>query len=283
VTDRQFGDSTPENGSPEEISSGAPSSELVPYRPTPAIRAELVALLQADQSRLGEVYRGLERGLNPVQIAGELQVATPNFVYNYGAIVKSLVDGELPTGPTLALQAARRYRAILRASRLSNATRQYLETKLRELERRADDPAARVEEVQRAKEQTEEAEASNEVGIYVYALPHYLRYPFDPESGRTLMKIGRSDSDVIIRFRQQTRTTALPEEPVLLRIYRTEAGPAVEANFHRLLQAADHHRSVARTAGREWFVTSTRFLDEVARVLALTVVVVNEADVGDDD
>ncbi len=48
----------------------------------------------------------------------------------------------------------------------------------------------------------------------------------------------------------------------------------------RLLEAADHTRSVARTAGREWFVTSTRFLDEVARVMRLPVVVVNEAEVG---
>ena len=102
----------------------------------------------------------------------------------------------------------------------------------------------------------------------MYALPHYLRYPFDTATGRTLMKVGRSDSDVIVRFRNQTRTTALPEEPILLRIYRTEPGvnQAVESSFHRLLEAANHDRSVARTAGREWFVTSTRFLDEVARV-----------------
>lgn len=140
-------------------------------------------------------------------------------------------------------------------------------------------------EVKRAQEQTEEAESRNDVGIYVYALPHYLRYPFDAATGRTLMKVGRSDADVILRFRNQTRTTALPEEPILLRIYRTEQGAnaAVESSFHRLLEAADHDRSVARTAGREWFVTSTRFLDEVARVHKLPVVIVNDADVTDSE
>ena len=97
------------------------------------------------------------------------------------------------------------------------------------------------------------------------------------------MKVGRSDSDVITRFRAQTRTTALPEEPILLRIYQTGASASVETDFHRLLEAADHQRSVARTAGREWFVTSTRFLDEVARVLHLPVIVVNEAEITDDD
>jgi hypothetical protein len=122
-------------------------------------------------------------------------------------------------------------------------------------------------------------------GSTVLALPHYLRYPFDPDTGRTLMKVGKSDSDVIVRFRNQTRTTALPEEPILLRIYRTEAqdGARVENSFHRLLEAADHNRSVARTAGREWFVTSTRFLDEVANVLRLPAVVVNNSTVEDDE
>jgi hypothetical protein len=80
-------------------------------------------------------------------------------------------------------------------------------------------------------------------------------------------------------------TTALPEEPILLRIYRTDgaANAQTERDFHRLLEAADHSRSVARSAGREWFVTSTRFLDEVARVLKLPVVVVNDAADVDDD
>ncbi len=267
----------------------APAEEepqgLSSTRPPLDVRAELVAFLQADQSRLGEVFRARERGLNATAIAAELQVATSNFVYNYERITDSLLEGRVPTSPTIALQAARRYRAVLKRSgaQLAQRTREYLERNLDELERRANDQAARVEEVQRAKEQTEEAEARNEVGIYVYALPHYLRYPFDPETGRTLIKVGRSDSDVIIRFRQQTRTTALPEEPILLRIYQTGASASVESDFHRLLEAADHHRSVTRAAGREWFVTSTRFLDEVARVLHLPVLIVNEVEVTDDD
>ena len=76
-----------------------------------------------------------------------------------------------------------------------------------------------------------------------------------------------------------------PEEPILLRIYSTEgvATTAVENNFHRLLEAADHFRSVTRSAGREWFLTSTKFLDEIARVLKLRVQVVNDVEVADVD
>ena len=253
--------------------------DVGPVQPTDDVRAELAVLLEADESRLGEVYRGLRRGLDAGTIADELGVATSNFVWNYERLVRALLDGDLPKAPTVALGAARKLRAILKSSHLSGAARSYLETNLQELERRANDDTARAVEVQLAQEQTQVAEARNEVGIYVYALPHYLRYPFEPDSGRTLMKVGRSDSDIIARFRSQTRTTALPEEPILLRIYRTggAASAPVENNFHRLLEAADHSRSVARSAGREWFLTTTRFLDEIARVLKLSVEVVNDS------
>ena len=144
---------------------------------------------------------------------------------------------------------------------------------------------ARTLEDRVAKELTEKAEERNEVGIYVYALPHYLRYPYDPESGRTLLKVGRSDSDVIVRFRNQIRITALPEEPILLRIYGTgvSSNASIETDFHRLLESADHFRSVARSVGKEWFLTTTRFLDEIARVLKLRVVVVNDGGLSGDD
>jgi hypothetical protein len=55
----------------------------------------------------------------------------------------------------------------------------------------------------------------------------------------------------------------------------------VERTFHRLLEAADHDRSQARTGGTEWFLTSVRFLDEIANTLRLKVREV--IDVGDVD
>jgi hypothetical protein len=237
-----------------------------------------------DESRLGQIYRCLEEGLDAEAIAEKFEVGYPSFVWNYRRLIRALVDGDLPTAPTVALAAARKFRSILKSASLSPATRAYLGANLEELERRANDADRRDAEVQRAQVQTQQAEARNEVGIYVYALPHYLRYPFEPDSGRTLLKVGRSDSDVIVRFRNQTRTTALPEEPILLRIYRTPgaATAPTENKFHRLLEAADHSRSVARSAGREWFLTSTRFLDEIASLLGLPVDIVNDNEVIDD-
>jgi hypothetical protein len=258
---------------------------LGPIRPSDTVQAEMVALLEADKSQLGEVYRRVQQGMAADAIAAELGVASTGFVWRQKRIARALVEGNLPTAPTVALRAARRFRSILKSETVSDDARTYLQTNLDELERRANDEDARARETEFAKEQTQQAESRDEPGIYVYALPHYLRYPFEPGSGRTLLKVGRSDSDVIKRFNSQTRTTALPEEPVLLRIYRiNETSTArAESDFHRLLESADHSRNVARSAGREWFVTSTRFLDEIARVMRLPIVVVNEAvDFADD-
>lgn len=246
------------------------------------VRAEIEAYLEEDPSRLGEVHRGLKRGLSADEIAAELGVSTANFVWNYSRLIEALVEGDLPTAPTVALTAARRFRALLKLGRWSPAAREELVARLAELENRAEDEGARAAEDLTAKELTEEAESRNEVGIYVYALPHYIRYPFEPKSGRTLMKVGRSDSDVIQRFKNQTRTTALPEEPVLLRIYATQDAATAERKFHSTLEAADHDRSVARTAGKEWFVTSTKFLDALASLMDLPVQVINSSDVVED-
>ncbi len=242
-----------------------------------AERAEIERYLEKDGTRLGDVYRGLLRGLEPEAIAAEAGVDTSNFVWNYSRIIEALLQRKLPQAPTVALQSARRYRTILRAE-WSPAVRQRLTDDLETLERRAADVEALVKEAVTAQEQTARAEETATTGIYVYSLPHYLRYPFDPDTGRTLMKVGRSDRDVIQRMRDQSRTTALPEEPVLLRIYPTgEVDTAeTESRIHSTLRAFDHGRTVERVAGREWFLTTTRALDAVADLIGLPSIVVND-------
>lgn len=270
----------------EESTSGddEPRGELGPVRPSAEVRDEIIEFIRRDESRIGQIFLALEEGLSADEIAAKFGLSTSNFVWNYSRAIRAFTEGDLATAPTLALGQARTFRRYIKEHEWSPAAHRYLERNLAELERRAIDETARTVEVEQAKAQTERAESENAPGVYVYALPHYLRYPYD-KSGRTLMKVGRSDSDVIQRFRNQTRTTALPEEPILLRIYKTDqqASGSAEDRFHRLLEAADHNRSVARTAGREWFVTSTRFLDEVARTLSLKIEVVNESEISDDE
>lgn len=239
--------------------------------------AEIERFLEMDESRLGDVYRGRERGLSAEEIAAELDVKTSNFVWNYSQILDALLKRDLPTAPSVATQVARRFRALLKRE-WSDSVRLRLQEDLEKVERLATDVEALAKETETARNRTAEAEAAAETGIYVYALPHYLRYPFDPESGRTLLKVGRSDRDVMQRIRDQTRTTALPEEPVLLRVYPTgdQETADVEGRIHRTLRAFDHDRAVERMAGREWFLTTTQALDAVADLLGLTPIVVND-------
>jgi FAD synthase len=63
-----------------------------------AVRAELVQMLEADGTRLGEVYRLTQRGLDGPAIAAELGVPTANFVVNNRTIARANLDGKLPSG-----------------------------------------------------------------------------------------------------------------------------------------------------------------------------------------
>lgn len=230
-------------------------------------------LLLTDATLLGEVYRRTQAGESPEQIRVARGASRPNFVWNYLRTIRALLDRDLPNAPTVARGTAATYRSLLNRSELSAGTRKQLEADLRILEGRASDPAAKRAEDQEAVEATSRAEEMATPGIYVYALPHCVRHPYDEESGHTLLKVGRADRSVIRRFREQTRTTALPEDPVLLRVYPCEENDSgsLERKFHSLLEAADHDRSTARTGGTEWFLTSLRFLDEVAMTLGLQV------------
>jgi hypothetical protein len=109
-------------------------------------------------------------------------------------------------------------------------------------------------------------------GIYVYSFPQYLRHP--AESGLVALKVGHSATDSIRRFRDQTRTTGMPEDPVLLRVYPTAPAAAAETEkvFHALLTAARHGRKNGAMSGKEWFSTDLGFLDEIARTLKLEII-----------
>lgn len=129
---------------------------------------------------------------------------------------------------------------------------------------------------------SENAEAKGTPGIYVYTLPHYLLHPVDLESGKTLLKVGHSSHDAYYRAGSSGRLTALPEEPILLRIYPVAESAATEKEFHNWLKDADHLGTRTRRAGSEWFLTSTKFLDRIAKSLQLEIQVINDFEVGDE-
>jgi hypothetical protein len=64
----------------------------------------------------------------------------------------------------------------------------------------------------------------------------------------------------------------LPEDPWLLRIYGVTSDiRATEKSFHDFLRAADHRQQGGRSVGKEWFLTSLRFLDQIAKDKSLEV------------
>ena len=249
-------------------------------KPSPLVLKNLEEFLQYDSSLYGEIWRKSNEGASDEDIQKSRGAATPNFIWNYRRYTKALLEADLPKSPSMLRETGVLFRRILKTNNLNIPTRTYLEVGLLEIESLIDNRTLQAIEESDALRTSKILETKNVVGVYVYSLMHYLRYPYDPASGRTLMKVGRSDRDVIQRFREQTRTTALPEEPVLLRIYQkresTSEVSVLEKKFHSLLEAADHDRSAARTGGTEWFLTSLKFLDEIADTLNLEITVNNE-------
>lgn len=101
--------------------------------PSRAVRAELAQMLEADSTRLGDVYRLTQRGMDAPAIAAELGVPTANFVVNNRTIARAIVDGKLPSGAVIERVVAGAVRARLRRVELSDAARTYLEGLVGEL------------------------------------------------------------------------------------------------------------------------------------------------------
>lgn len=113
-------------------------------------------------------------------------------------------------------------------------------------------------------------------GVYVYTLPHYFAYPYEPSTGRTLFKIGWSEGPPFMRVSGQSRQdkmrfTALPEDPIVLRFYRSDRS-AAERDLHNALEQQGHVRMTGIWCGREWFLTDLATVDKQARGLGLETV-----------
>ena len=245
-------------------------------------REEVERLLEQDETVLGRFWRYEQEGLSPEQMQAAEGTETAGWTYNYRSILGVIRDGEIPSAPSSALQGARRIRSWLKLPGLSPELRQAFTEQESLLMSRAENKEAQQEEVGEAVEKTKAAEAAAGPGIYVYTLPHYLRYPYEPDSGRTLLKVGHSARDALYRANSQGKLTALPEDPILLRVYPAEESAKAESKFHEWLRDADHAGNRTLRGGSEWFVTSTKFLDRVARSAGLEVLVINEFETGDD-
>lgn len=259
-------------------------TEPIEHEPTLSYdrRSEVRSILSADDTLLGRVYRYDLEGLTPTEMAAQEGNENVGFAYNYRTQLKALLDEEIPNSSSIALQTSRRVRKWLRTKPLSPDLKAGLETLEGQLSLKADDVVAQFQEAETAAKVSEAAEAKGTPGVYVYTLPHYRRYPVDPDTGKTLLKVGHSSTDAYNRAGSAGRLTALPEDPILLRIYPVSDSAAKEKEFHDWLRDADHVGTRTRRAGSEWFLTSPKFLDRIAKSLGLEIQVINDFEVGDD-
>ena len=253
-------------------------------------REEIEAALKVDTSRIGDVFRSQQDDKNKSaqSIADDLGLGTPNSVYSYLSSIRTLLeDRRVVSGTQYSLQIARMLRGFVskHSDSLTATTTQRLLTLAEEHDRFASD----VDAIAREGEETEravESDSSLDVpGLYVYTYPHYIRFPVqqspeDYTDDRTYLKIGIADSadGASKRIQEQIGQvrTALPEHPILLRIYNKEGAnlKETEKRIHNHLDAADHGRINRRPragVGTEWFLTHLKLLDSTAALLGLEV------------
>ena len=235
------------------------------------VQDELREALRRNERQLGVIFRLLEGGVTSnrdlVERGG---VANDGAAANLRASVRAIVDGYLPTGPSVSLQAGRTVGGLLRDNPSLSADAKVFLAELRERLDAAgrNDVAVQTEDAQILALSGElEQSIENQPGVYVYTLPTYYRTPKMTDPDRFLYKIGKTDRFVGDRIRAQQRLTGLPEDPWTLRVYRCEGltPAAMERVFHELLEAAGHSRATGQYAGREWFATNLEFLDAIAR------------------
>lgn len=94
--------------------------------PPPEVRQELERMLEKDQTRLGEVYRLTQQGLDASAIATNLGVRTAGFVSNYRSTARAILDAKLPASDGMQSQIASSIRSKLRDDDLSEDARVYL-------------------------------------------------------------------------------------------------------------------------------------------------------------
>ena len=256
---------------------GQPPSPKQP--PPPAARpaapgglaAELHALLLAADDQLKSVYQARVShpdAVTAVQLQPHTTCATTSGVAHRLATVDAVLNRQIPAGPSVARQAASAVRGLLTKVTRPDL-RDHLTGVLAQLDARAGDPAAERRETEELEarsarfEKTAEERLRTSPGVYVYTYPHYWTHPYEPGTERRLLKIGQTDGAAFARIRTQVG----PEDPLLLRVYLTPEPATTERTFHRLLDAAEHNRSV----GREWFSTTVDFCDEIAGALNLQV------------
>jgi len=258
------------------------SAAVSPFSP----REELSAILKQESGRIGQVHDLLEQGKSQLEIAEELGIAptsAPSYIADYRNAIDAILDGKVPS-PSRVVPTARKLGSFAkRANKKLSKPAQELFSKNYDIilaARNSLEPTVGAYSEQEAEEaEVNEIGSLHVPGIYAFSYGHYLDYPVDLSTGNTLTKVGKAD-DVATRIAQHRSgvRTHIPEPLVTLRVYEVDPDTdlnGVERQFHRLLATAGHQNPHATSnygrseVGREWFLTNSDFLDQIAAALNL--------------
>ena len=246
-------------------------------KPDISILKELSDALTRNQGTTGSTYRLMVDGLEKAsEIVEHGSASNVGVVSNDKAAIRAVLEAEIPKSPTRSKGSGRFVGGLLRANPdLSIGARDYLVNLRDELDAFALDESAQSTEDREIEKTSEELEKNIEAkgGVYVYTFPTYLKNPIKSDPERFWFKIGRTEQIVEMRIANQTRQTAMPEDPWILRVYQSDSisTTELESKLHKMLVSAGHNRTEAKHGGREWFATNLDFLDEIATLLGLTV------------
>ena len=257
--------------------------------PAPSYEEQIKDALKNDTTLLGRLFEVRAENKSAQSIADELGVGSVGTVYNYESSVKTLLQGtKIVNGTPYANQKASMLRGFAKrhADILSPSTKRKLADLADEHQAFANNEEVITRENQEIERGLENDDRLNEPGVYVYTYPHYYRSPVEkaPDgdahiSDRTFLKVGVTESTQGASRRIQSQIsqirTALPEPPLILRIYNRDGVNLKETEklIHRHLDAADHDpiNRKQKGLGTEWFLTHLTFLDSTADLLGLEI------------
>lgn len=246
----------------------------------PSIRVELEGYMRSDEYLLGQIFNLLSQGVTDAkELASQTTAANRGVVYNNLAMIRALLESEIPRGATMSRQSAWAVTRILDInSGMSTELANYLKELKVRLLNNYENLSAVIHDQEIIDKQSDELTKKASViqkGIYVYSFPTYLHYGTIEDPKLIWFKIGFTGDEVWQRIVAQSRQTSMPEDPKLLRIYHRDGVDlvAAEKDFHETLEAFGHERATARhrKAGTEWFATTLIAMDKLAKVMKLGI------------
>lgn len=231
-------------------------------KPTEFIGNELHEALIRNQGTTGSTYRLMLEGFEKAtEIVENGAASNVGVVHNDKATIRAVLEGAIPTSPARAKGSGRFVGGLLKANpEFSAGTKEYLIYLRDELDDFALDEGAQIAEDREIEKVSDALEKTieNKGGVYVYTFPTYFKNPIKTDPERFWLKVGRTEQIVEMRIANQTRQTAMPEDPWIIRVYQSDliSTSELEGKLHKMLISAGHNRTEAKHGGREWFATN---------------------------